>query len=131
MPNRWAYPPAHIITQVSRYQPGAYDRVWRALQAAAQYPGAELTSWYRDPARNARVGGALTSQHQLGLALDLYAANLGELAAHMRAAVPEGRVILEERPPHVHFQALPSLSAAARGLAALLPGGALARQARR
>ena len=117
MPNNWAYPPSALVSRTAaELGPQPYARVWKALEAASQFPGAELTSWYRDPLRNQRAGGTLLSQHQLGLALDLYAANLNELAAHLRQAVPGGRVVVEARPPHVHFQALPSMTAAARSL---------------
>ena len=66
--------------------------------------------------------GALYSQHLLGLALDLYAPNLEELAHHLRQRVPGVRVQVEQKPPHVHVQALPTITPAARGMfSALFP----------
>jgi len=109
MPNKWSYPPASVIPEVERAFPGAYTVIWDAIQAASRFPGAELTSWYRTPEANAALtGGARYSQHQLALAFDVYAANLGELAAHLRAAVPRARVSIAPpgQPPHVHVQAL-------------------------
>jgi len=108
MPNKWSYPPANILNRVEGAFPGNYRELWEALQAASQFPGAELTSWYRDPARNRGAGGAARSSHLLGLALDLYAPNLDELAQHLREKLKNYTVSVqvEQRPPHVHVQAL-------------------------
>lgn len=125
--NKWSYPPSTILARVNQAYPGAYQRLWDAVNAASQFPGAELTGWYRDPARNRMTAGAARySQHLLGLALDLYAPNLEELAAHLRRMVPGVRVVVERptpgRPirPHVHVQAVPAIPPAARGIFSVL-----------
>jgi len=77
-------------------------------------PSLNLTSWYRDPATNARVGGAPQSQHLLGLAIDVD----GDPAELDRFAVLAQHVgltaVLEQS--HLHIQALPAGRAAAFGL---------------
>lgn len=42
-----------------------------------------LTSWYRDPARNAAVGGREGSLHPAGLALDFTTAPLGSTVSNV------------------------------------------------
>lgn len=66
---------------------------WARLTAA--YPNLQVTSGYRDPARNAAVGGAKGSQHLHGNALDVSVADLNpqqriELAEAARAAGFQG-----------------------------------------
>jgi hypothetical protein len=54
-----------------RFWPIYEDAFWRFRTLVQANPQARVTSWYRDPARNAEVGGAPRSQHLLALALDL------------------------------------------------------------
>lgn len=42
-----------------------------------------LTSYYRDPMRNAEVGGVKNSLHQVGLALDFTSAPLGSVVGNV------------------------------------------------
>lgn len=73
------------------------NRAWQSAGA----PGVRVTSWYRDPQYNARVGGAPNSQHTLGLALDVAHDSAG--AALAREARRVGLVVLDEG-DHFHIQ---------------------------
>lgn len=61
------------------------------------------TSWWRDPAHNARVGGHSHSQHLLGLAADSAPASEG----FRRAARAAGLVVVAEG-DHDHVQLYPA-----------------------
>lgn len=63
-----AGPPYEMVYQ---YWPVFEDAFWRFRMAVAQHPQARVTSWYRDHAKNASVGGAPRSQHLLALAFDV------------------------------------------------------------
>lgn len=91
--------------------PLLYDFATRANAAALEYqrttwPQAPvyLTSWYRDGRANAAAGGAQFSQHLVGLAGDLVAADQARLVRYLRGhglhAIAEG--------DHVHVQYWPA-----------------------
>jgi uncharacterized protein YcbK (DUF882 family) len=96
-----APPPATIVSAL-RPQLGAF---LAKLRAVPEPPGMRVafTSWWRSKQRNAQVGGAITSQHLLGLAVDVVPAggSRSELLRRLRAA---GLVALDEG-DHVHVQA--------------------------
>lgn len=82
--------------------PWAYrEFATRAVWALQSDPRAFVTSWFRDRAENARVGGAEYSQHRLGFAIDLVTADPRAIAQRMRDA---GLVPVVEG-DHVHVQA--------------------------
>lgn len=73
----------------------------RRVELAARLAGPlRLTSWYRDPARNAAVGGAAASRHLRGLAIDVVASDLPRAIAAFRA---QGLRVIDER-DHLHVQ---------------------------
>ena len=63
-----------------------------------------ITSWYRDPVQNQRVGGHPQSQHLYALAVDVVTARPERVAAVARRV---GLVAVIER-DHVHVQAYPA-----------------------
>lgn len=67
--------PAHLVNL--RVTAGHMEVVRRILGNRAIDP----TSWYRNPAVNAHVGGVSTSHHALGLAVDFRVRGLEGLAA--------------------------------------------------
>lgn len=74
----------------------------RAINAAARGAGPlTVTSWYRDPARNAACGGVASSRHLRGLAIDVRAARPSSAAFAFRAA---GFTVVNEG-DHLHVQA--------------------------
>lgn len=71
----------------------------RAVNRAALSAGPlRVTSWYRDAARNAAVGGVPGSRHLRGLAVDVVAADPSRAARAFRAS---GLYVLDER-DHLH-----------------------------
>ena len=95
-------PPLAIASQIALWIPG----IWPVFVAAANQGLAEgratsVTSWWRSPEENRRVGGNAESQHLLALAFDATAASPQLLAQALRSA---GFRVVEER-THVHAQA--------------------------
>lgn len=65
-------------------------------------PNCTITSWYRDPERNALVGGSPRSLHLLGLAIDLVGPAV-ELEAVMRIWRAAGLDAVDEG-DHLHLE---------------------------
>jgi hypothetical protein len=85
----------------------AVARTWAAV-ARSGIP-VQVTSWWRDPTRNASAGGQTYSQHLLGCAMDAVSpvGNARLLAAATKAAALYGtQAIMSERGA-VHVQGLP------------------------
>jgi len=98
-------PPPSIVLPLAQWVPG----IWPAFIALANeglvHGGATvITSWWRSPSDNRRVGGSPTSQHLMGLAFDAAGPSGSLLAAALRAV---GFVAVEEG-SHVHAQAYPA-----------------------
>jgi uncharacterized protein YcbK (DUF882 family) len=95
-------PPPAPIVRALRPQ---LERFLQQLRSVREPTGMRVSfsSWWRSKQRNAQVGGAITSQHLLGLAVDLVPAggSRSELLRRLRAA---GLVALDEG-DHVHVQA--------------------------
>lgn len=66
--------------------------------------GGEVTSWYRDPVQNQRVGGSPFSQHLAGFAFDVVHDRPVEFAA---IADSLGFIPIIEK-DHVHVQFFPA-----------------------
>lgn len=105
-------PPSSIVWTVDRWAPGIYQEFWGALVGALQGQRVGVTSYWRDPAVNARVGGQPDSQHLIGLGIDLVTDNINEAASAMRA---RGLVVVPY-PTHLHVQAWPAGIARRTGL---------------
>ena len=71
-----------------------------------RFPDAVATSWYRDPIRNAAVGGSPRSQHLVAFAVD-FAMPAGQMASFTNAANAQGMVGINEG-SHVHVQMFPA-----------------------
>jgi len=116
-----AAPPPLIFFTVDQFVPGIWP-IFLEKADRAILPGSTVTSWYRNPAHNASVGGLVQSQHQLGTAFDVVPPDgrLQEQAAKLRA---EGFIATVEL-RHVHAQAFEKGAAQRAGLlrAAGVPG---------
>ncbi len=81
---------------------------------AAEFPRVRFTSWWRDRAENARVGGHPNSQHLTGLAVDVAQRGATEgVEAFIAACEAVGLVVIDEG-DHWHIQRY--AASAARGL---------------
>ena len=106
-------PPFSLAWQVDRLVPGVYGAfVSRVSRAASRRT--TLTSWWRDPTGNARVGGNPDSQHLIALAADLGGEDFQDLARRLRSS---GLVAVVES-NHVHVQLWPAGTARRIGLLA-------------
>jgi len=65
-----------------------------------------VTSWYRDPFDNARVGGNRCSQHLIGAGVDVVVPD-DRVDVFVEAVRRAGLTALDEG-DHVHIQALPA-----------------------
>jgi hypothetical protein len=93
-------PPRELLA--SAWRPIIFEfirRVARSLQ-----PGQQITSWYRDPLTNQREGGAPTSQHLFGLALDI----VGPGQQLSQAIARDAQLIAVQEFDHLHIQFLPA-----------------------
>lgn len=88
-------PPGNVVRAVTAACPTCWPFFVQSIRNL-RVPGSsvELTSWYRTPDHNERVGGSPTSQHLVGTALDLSGPGARDIAAQLRNAgwtwVPEG-----------------------------------------
>ena len=99
-------PPQGLMRTIELiFGPGFWNR-WASGAWSRAGAGFVVTSWYRDPARNASVGGAAKSQHLIGLAIDLAGPSHGKaaLAAELQA---EGFTVIDEG-DHLHVQTFPA-----------------------
>ena len=89
---------------------------WRQREVLSilreRFPYAKLTSAYRNPKNNARVGGARTSRHMRGLAIDIGSGgkygDYATLARYLRdnaarLKVQPRKALAETTPPHLHI----------------------------
>ena len=67
---------------------------------------ASITSWYRSPKRNKRVGGSSTSMHMLGLAVDVVLDSRSDVKEFIALAKRLRLWTLDEQ-DHVHLQEIP------------------------
>ena len=67
---------------------------------------ASITSWYRSPKRNKRVGGAASSMHLLGLAVDVVLDSREDVNSFTLLAKRMGLWVLDEQ-DHIHIQEVP------------------------
>jgi len=93
-----------VIYAVNHFAPGFWFDFFREVNAAYAVEPFQVTSWYRSPSHNRRVGGDPDSQHLVGAALDVVTEKPGKLAAEFARfgwqAVNEG--------DHLHLQAWPA-----------------------
>lgn len=111
-------PPAWIANVVEFLSPGIYDEfVKRVVNAigSQNFNAVRVTSWYRTPFDNSRVGGDPSSQHLLGLAVDLQIVDRGgsSISFGMNPFRLQGRLrdmgltaVVEG--DHVHVQVFPA-----------------------
>ncbi len=99
-------PPFSIVNTVEAWAPGVYRAFWEILIDSVREP-VQVTSYWRDPAENRRVGGAPDSQHQLGLGIDLVFAERAAASRALSRLVGGGLVAVDEG-THVHVQAWPA-----------------------
>jgi hypothetical protein len=92
-------PPASIVRALRPELEAFISRLRRVTA-----PGLGVSSWWRSRAHNAAVGGALYSQHLLGLAVDTTPFAGADRRALVAAFARVGLVPLEEG-DHVHVQA--------------------------
>jgi len=104
-------PPASLVAQLNTIGAGFLLPEFVRRVVAGAPPGTFLTSWFRSPAENRRVGGLAESQHLWAAAVDL-AGDLPEIARGMRR---QGLIAVEDA-DHVHVQAWPAGTARRVGL---------------
>jgi len=95
---------------VGELVPGLLPAFVQVVTAAAP-PGTGLSSWWRSPRENSRVGGATDSQHLWAAAADLVGDNRAITAAMRRAGL-----VAVDSGTHVHVQAWPAGAARRIGL---------------
>lgn len=90
-------PPA-VLLQHPAFGPAIRAFIGKVVRV--YQPGMTVTSWYRSPQANARVGGNADSQHLFGLGLDLAGPNR-ETAAELarRINLPHAQEV-----DHLHLQ---------------------------
>lgn len=93
-------PPIEIWYPVSRWIPGVYPWFISRANAALRLSGSSPSSWWRSVSVNESVGGAPTSQHLVGLALDV-------IGGDARVWRQSGLIVVDEG-DHLHVQAYPA-----------------------
>ena len=106
-------PPLSLAWQIEGFVPGIwtafFTRVIPAVTAQSR-----VSSWWRGPEHNSRVGGSPDSQHLIGLALDLTDPDLGGLTNRLNTS---GLVAIRYS-GHTHVQVWPAGTARSTGLLA-------------
>jgi hypothetical protein len=77
-------PPFYVVQFVSRHCPGCWQFFTRTTSSVRPSKRAEVGSWWRSTAVNARERGQGSSQHLVGMALDLTGPGAGEVARQLK-----------------------------------------------
>ena len=96
-------PPPRLIQFQENRIPGLWPG-WLGQMSAAWVPGVTITSWYRDKATNAQVGGLPDSQHLYGWALDLRKDEAGRQMAERASRSRYLEVLAESDHYHIEFR---------------------------
>ncbi len=108
-------PPNHVVVFFEQLFPGFWARWLGAADSAIRAIDADaggdtiITSWFRSPFENRRVGGDPDSQHLVGLALDLIPGKKSLDLAINEAASGFAAVgfVPVPAPTHLHVQTFP------------------------
>jgi uncharacterized protein YcbK (DUF882 family) len=96
-------PPLHIWQQMgSPFYNEFFRRMGGALAGLKSY---RITSWYRSPVKNAAIGGARQSQHQLASAMDFVFPTRAAYTEAERRFRAQGFTVFYEG-DHLHVQAM-------------------------
>lgn len=106
-------PPRMLVLRIEQRIPGFWAQLAASIDRAIAGRNVTLTNWYRDPAHNARVGGAPGSQHRWGTAIDVAGPDQALVGAALKA---DGWKVLDEG-DHVHAQAFDPGALARAGIA--------------
>ena len=104
-------PPTQLARMLEVRAPGIWQAFRAGVEALDRTTQGTVTSWWRSPERNAAVGGSSSSQHLLGVAIDV----TGDLQRIAHAARAAGWVVVVES-DHVHLQAFPAGALARAGI---------------
>ncbi len=107
-------PPPAIVWELERAVPGVYLAFWSALIRSFAGIPVEVTSYWRGPDHNRRVGGHPDSQHLVGLGIDVRVplARKGEALGRLSA---QG-LYASDGGSYLHVQAWPAGVARRSGL---------------
>lgn len=84
--------------------PWEADQELRRLRARHPF---SVTSWWRSPERNRRVGGSESSKHLVGAAVDLVLENQSDEARRRFLTEARRRFWVQDEGGHIHLQWLP------------------------
>ncbi len=75
----------------------------KAIKELSTKANFRVTSWWRSPESNEKVGGVPNSWHLCGMGIDIIPDSPTDKAIIMRQAIPEGLEVIDEG-DHLHIE---------------------------
>lgn len=102
----FAQPPRALVASIARASPQFWSQFTRGIDAATRGVNGTFVNWYRSAEHNTRAGGAASSQHRFGTAVDLVVPS-GARFSVANALRRQGFTVVDEG-DHLHVQAFAS-----------------------